>query len=145
MGNLQVPTGNQVLDLGIISRMTTAINELQDDVQTKNAKVYTGTNTPPADTQTNRLAIVTNYTTATSDNKTGLDVISKTIVFGKTFSTEPVVTVTPVLEGFTTASTPDVTVVITKTSVSDVTVAIRFDSKLLKQSIGINVIAIGVL
>lgn len=147
MGNLQVPSGNQVLDLGIVSRMVTAINELQDDIQTKNAKVYTGTTTLPADTQTTRLAIETAHITATSDNSTGSDIISKTIKFGKAFAYPPVVTLTPVLEstGISTNSTPDISLVITSTSTSEVTFAIIFNSKLLKTSIGINAIAIGVL
>ena len=142
MGNLQVPSGNQVLDLGIISRMATAINELQDDVQTKNAKVYTGTAIPAADTQTTRLSIVTQYVRVDLDSKNLK--VSKTIKLGKTFAHVPVVTVTPALvTSISKINTPNVSVIITRASESEIDIVVVSTS--VTATIGVNIIAIGVL
>jgi hypothetical protein len=145
MGNLQVPSGNQVLDLGIISGLVTAINELQDDVQTKNAKVYINGVSPAADTQTTRLAIVTQYAEVPVAGSTALTRVFKNIKLGKTFAYNPIVTVTPVLQtSITTNSTPDVSIIITRVGVSEIDVVVVSNSA-KKASVGVNVIAIGVL
>ena len=148
MGKIPTPSGNQILDMSIITRIIDEINNVQDTLAKNNSKIYTGKAVSAADSHTSELGVVTAYSEVTTDtNVKTLDRRSLSITFGKTFRYEPVVTATPVLAttGISTGNIPDVSVIINKTTKSGVDLTVVFNSTLGKTSIGINVIAIGVL
>lgn len=148
MGSLRVPSGNEVLDLGTIALMSTAINNLEDTLAKENSKIYTGKATPPATITTAELGIVTAYTEIATDTSTATkDRRQKTIEFGKTFAYPPVVTATPILEtsGISVGNIPDVSIIINTVSTTAVILTVVFNSNLGKTNVGVNVIAIGTL
>jgi hypothetical protein len=138
---MQTPQKGQPIDYQYILEIVKAINDLQSQSYTVSS-IYNGTKTNST-INTKDVVIYTGYQLCT--NKNASDVTSSqsfTHNFSETgFLENPVITITPVLEG--TGSRPeDVTVGIVSSGTTSVTFNVKFNTK-DNPSVGVNIIAIG--
>lgn len=143
-----LPEKGQPLDVTYLSTLASAINDLASAVSTVGTNKFTSIDISegtPRSIKTSDAMIVGGYATVTNTtpNTAGSE---KEFVyrFDTSFGYLPIVTATPITLGDSaTTASKDVTVVLSRISVSEITGIVTFNQTGIS-SIGINLIAIGI-
>ena len=145
MAKVPLPERGQPLDVAYIYQLSTALNQLSDQVSTATYN-YTTIDTVSSGKQnikTSEARIVGGYITVSTDSTvTAAQTKSFTYTFSSDYKYTPIVTATPINSGKNSAG-EDVTVVLTDVTRSSVTGFVRYSTG-GKVSTIVNLIIIGI-
>ena len=145
MAIIQTPQPGQLLDIGYISAMAKAINDLSAEVNISPNKYLTvdTENNGEQSIKTADAKVVGKYEDLINDTSVNAgEVKTITVDFGVGFEYTPIVTATPKLIKDTPAG-KDVSILIQQSSRSKAVISIKFNTS-GNASIGVNVLAVGI-